>query len=160
MIESVGVVKVRRFFVQGLLVVGIAAMIASPALALAIFFAFFDTAIPFTAGTAVLANAVGTETEKFKAGEVVLVKREVCATKTLAVDSGRRLVRLTDSAYFVLESAPGMMRQGCGTAITVIQLPVVLTPGRYRYSVIVQYSNNPFHSGVLELQSPELEILP
>ncbi len=121
---------------------------------------YVDTSPPFTSREVYTMNAYGERTNVFKAGETMLVHRDLCFLRDAPVTFGRSLSRYSPSAVNVnVNTTSGMLKKGCVQNFNVVQIPINTPPGHYRYSVVIQYSNNPLHNGVAELPAPLIEIV-
>ena len=138
-------------------------VIALTALAFAVgapvYWAFLDTTPPFRSVSVEITNSRGRVLSYFLPGETMFVSRGICSDRQLPVTSSRRLIR-DDGVSFILQSAVvGELRRGCFSTGTAQVIPNNIPPGRYRYSVVVQYDQNILQTGVVELTSPVIEIL-
>ncbi len=121
---------------------------------------YVDTTLPFTSREVYTMNTLGERTNVFRPGDTMSIHRDLCFLRDAPVTFGRTLVRYSPSAVNVnINSTSNMLKKGCVQNYNVIQIPQNTPPGSYRYSVVIQYSNNPLHNGVAELPAPLMEIV-
>ena len=105
-------------------------------------------------------DANGNITDRFRAGDVMLVYRDLCFNRDAPVTFGRTLRRISPSPLNVsINTTSGMMMKGCVKNPNMIRIPLDTPPGLYEFSNIMQYSNNAFQSGAIELPVPTIEIV-
>ena len=120
---------------------------------------FFDTAPPFTAGEVYTMNERLQRTDQFRAGDIMLIRRDLCFLRDTPVTFGRTLVSISPNPVNVnINSTSGMLRKGCVTNSNVVRIPDSTPAGTYKFIVTVRYSNNAFHDGATNMPAPIIEV--
>ena len=105
-------------------------------------------------------DAQGNITDRFHAGEIMLVYRDMCFNRDAPVTFGRTLRRISPSPLNIaINTTSGMMMKGCVRDPNMIRIPAETPPGTYEFSNIMQYSNNAFQNGAVELPVPTIEVV-
>lgn len=121
---------------------------------------YFDTRSPFETHTVYTTNEAGDKTSRFRAGDVMLVHRDLCFLRPLPVTFGRTLRRQGDNPVNVdINTTSGVLKKGCVSNANVVRIPYATPPGTYDYVVTVQYSNNPFHDDATTMPVATIEVV-
>lgn len=121
---------------------------------------YVDTAPPFVAGEVYTMNENMERTERFRAGDVMFVHRELCFLRDTPVTLGRTLVRIgSDPVNVAVNTTSGMLRKGCVENSNVVRIPYSTPPGKYRFVVTVRYSNNAFQDAATDMPAPIIEVV-
>lgn len=123
---------------------------------------YFDDAPPFTSPHVFLTDAAGNMQDRFKAGQIVVVYRDLCFDRDVSAQFGRSLqsVEREPEININIDSTNSMMLKGCVKNGNIIKIPDHTPPGLYRYRVVMQYSNNAFSNSAFILPMPTIEIVP
>ena len=130
-------------------------------LSLFVYWVFFDLSAPMYSNEVRTLGPDGKQKSTFAPGEIVYVFRDWCGTRRAPITAGR-MWRGLDPPY--LTSMVSMTAQitevGCVKGVNPVGLPSYLAPGRYLYSTVIQWSNNPLHNGAIELPAPMITVTP
>ena len=125
-----------------------------------IWFMYFDIYPPVHSNAVYTMDAMGNRTDKFHAGDIMLVYRDLCFNRDVAVTFGRTLRRINPTPLNIaINTSSALMRKGCVKEPNTIVLPRESPIGIYEFSNVMRWSNNPFHDGAIELPTPEIEIV-
>lgn len=124
------------------------------------YLALFDTKPPVSSTYVRTLNERGEPQTVFRAGDTMLVERDLCFSRDTTARFGRKL-RTVDEPYLNVEvdTTVGYIKRGCVDNANVVQIPVRTPPRRYKFSVVMQYSNNPFQEGAVTLPEPEITVI-
>ena len=113
-------------------------VIAAQGAALAV---FVSGNMPFEVKNIGFEGADGTARSEFFPGEIVGIRRQVCADRDIAVEfypalrsSGNGLIALANGATF--------MRNECIQTVNLFTLPDNIPAGRYTFENVVKYQSN------------------
>ena len=122
---------------------------------------YFDNSPPFSSTYVQTLNASGEAQTVFRPGDVFLVRRDLCFTRDAPVTMGRTLQSVDRAEYInvYINTSSGMIKKGCIPNANTLKIPEYTPPGKYKLSVIVQYSNNAFQNGAAELPAPTIDIV-
>ena len=126
-----------------------------------VWMAYYDDAPPFTSTYVRVTDMNGVERTQFKAGEVMLVHRDLCFTKTLPVTIGRSLMRVDtgEPVNVTIDMTSGIVKKGCVPNAKAVEIPDYTPAGMYRFVSVIQYSNNAFRNDAMEFPAPVIEIV-
>jgi hypothetical protein len=126
-----------------------------------IWLAWFDDAPPFTTADVETRNLQGQAQSIFRAGETMLVHRELCFLRNMPVQYGRRLVSVDEPKINVfINSESTMLTKGCVDNANVIRIPDWTPTGRrYKFQVVMSYSNNAFQNAAVIFPEPIIEVI-
>lgn len=96
---------------------------------------------PFTVRNLGTQDLAGQAREQFHAGEFVVVKREVCTSREVALTFYPSM-RSAEGVMLTLPSGATQFTQGCRHTLFGFRLPEGIRPGRYTYQNLVQYQTN------------------
>lgn len=121
---------------------------------------YLDTKPPFTAGEVYTTDNNMQRTDRFRAGDVMLIHRELCFMRDTPVTFGRQLQRISPTPLNVaINTTSGQLRKGCVSNANVVRIPESTPPGTYKFMVTVRYSNNAFQDGAAQMPAPIIEIV-
>lgn len=98
-------------------------------------------AMPFQVRNIGLEGADGIQRSQFAPGEIVGIRREVCADRDIAIEFFPSL-RSAQDGLISLASGATYMRKECKQTVNLFTLPTNLPHGRYQYENIVKYQSN------------------
>lgn len=126
------------------------------------FWLYLDTQPPFTNQIVYTMDRFGNKTDHFRAGDTMLVYRDLCFTRDLPVTFGRSLRRLDPKPELnvTINQTTGQLRRGCVANANTLVIPAETLPGRYRFENVVRWANNPFTEQVAMLPPVEIVVLP
>jgi len=125
-----------------------------------IYWAFIDTDPPIIYSGQALTDHNGIPTNKFKAGDTMLLTRSFCVGRQASVDIDRRLVSLDGSNSYFVSASTTVLPRGCRRDTRSIELPKSVPPGEYNYIASVSYENNFLTKGVIEAPTVWVKIEP
>jgi hypothetical protein len=96
---------------------------------------------PLTVGNPQTLTISGASTESFRAGDIAVVRRRICAARTISVQGYPRLVN-ESGISFPLVGGVAEIKKGCNDSNFAIDIPRNLPAGLYRYSNMVRFQNN------------------
>lgn len=123
---------------------------------------YLDTAPPFTNQIVYTMNAKGEKTDTFRAGDTMLVYRDLCFLRDMPVTFGRSLRRLEPMPELnvSINQTQGQLKRGCVSNANTLIIPSNTLPGRWRFENVLRYSNNPFQEASVMLPPVEIIIVP
>lgn len=129
--------------------------------ALMAYWLYWDDKPPFRNDIVYTMDEQGRETTVFRAGQVMLVYRDLCFDRDLLVTFGRSLRRLEPPPQLniSINSTQGQVVAGCRNNANVIQIPMNTPPGHYQFEAVVRWSNNPLREDAVMLPAPKIEII-
>ena len=95
---------------------------------------------PLTVQNVAVTNVAGAAHERFRAGEVAVVRRTVCSRSHVGAEFFPAL-RGPDGVLFPLPGGYSQVSDGCRPSAYGFIVPA-LPPGRYTYSNMVKFQNN------------------
>ncbi len=96
---------------------------------------------PFTVRNLGTQDLTGQPREQFHMGEVVVIRRQVCTSREVALGFYPGL-RSAEGVLFALPSGATHFKEGCRETLYGFELPRNLLPGIYTYQNMVQYQTN------------------
>lgn len=97
--------------------------------------------MPFQVRNIGVESVDGVSKSQFLPGEIVGVRREVCADRDIAVEFFPGL-RTPTNGLMSLGHSAAFMRRECRQTVFLFTLPLGLPPGHYSYVNIVKYQSN------------------
>lgn len=98
-------------------------------------------AMPFKVRNIGLEAADGTHRNHFSPGEIVGIRREVCADRDISIEFFPAL-RNNRNGLISLPNGATFMRKECRQTVNIFTLPDNLPSGRYQFENVVKYQSN------------------
>lgn len=123
---------------------------------------YWDKAPPFTNSVVYTMDRFGNRTDHFRAGDTMLIYRDLCFTRDMAATFGRSLRRIDPlpELNVTINQTTGQLRRGCVANANTLRIPEITLPGRWRFENSMRWSNNPLHEGVAMLPPVEITVIP
>lgn len=97
--------------------------------------------MPFQVRNIGLEGADGIQRSHFAPGDIVGIRREVCADRDISIEFFPSL-RSANDGQISLISGASYMRKECRQTVNLFTLPTNLPIGRYQFENIVKYQSN------------------
>jgi hypothetical protein len=102
---------------------------------------FGSGTMPFKVRNIGLESADGTRRTQFAPGEIVGIRREVCADRDIAIEFYPAL-RSANHGLISLANGATFMRKECRQTVNLFTLPANLPLGSYQFENVVKYQSN------------------
>jgi len=125
------------------------------------YLALFDTEPPFTTSAVATFDTNERPTDTFRAGDTMLMQRDLCFVRDVPITMSRKLVRVSPKPEVIvfLNHTSNQQPPECVNNMNTVHLPSYMLPGVYEYVTTLSWQNNPFQTASAVLPKPRITVV-